>query len=278
MRAVTYQSVLEGVLKRRSVAVASVQAERVARVAEFIADRMHSAWEYYAWPFALDVEERFFRAEWSAAAYASGAEIYHAGTAAYYRASAAALSTDVPGVAAVWVKLTTLRRYVALEQVGKTAIDAVVGMWATDPRASSGAARVSYTISGDGAEISPDYVGTSVWVRYRRRAPELAWSATWSAAAFAAGAVVYKAPGVYRASAAALSTDVPGVAAVWVLQEVPFALARAVKAGAAADDLGAGGGEEKAALEDVDFVALLEEQVWQLTKLQGQTGQVAAEI
>jgi hypothetical protein len=61
-------------------------------------------------------------------------------------------------------------------------------------------------------------------------------------------------------------------AAKWTLVEFPEFLARAVKVGAYADWLEAEERPQAAGIQESKFIDLLEEQVWQLTKLQGQTG------
>ena len=273
MRTVTYQSVLDGALKRRGVTPSQAQTERLLQFSEFIADKLRDAWEYYAWPETLRTEERRFRAEWTATSYAEGTEIYHAGTDAYWIAGSAAISTDVPGVSAVWEVPTTLRLVVDYEQVGQTAIEAALGAWDADPEADPAANPVPYTLAEDGVLIAPDYKGTSIWLRFRERPDDFAWSDIWDETLpYAVDDVVYHEPHCYRCNTVTTAGQEPGVHASWTQLEFPYRLARAVKAGAAAEDQSAGGQEDKALATAGEFTELLEEQVWQLTKLQGQQG------
>jgi hypothetical protein len=273
VRTVTYQSVLDGAMKRRGITPVQAQAERLQQFAEFIADKLRDAWEFYAWPETMLTEQRRFRAEWVAQIYASGVEVYHTGTDAYWISNAATTALEVPGVSTKWVKPTTLRLLVGYEQTGLSAIDAVLGAWDADPEADPEANSVPYTLAEDGVLLAPDYDGTAVWLRFRTRPDDFAWSEVWDETIpYDAGAVVYYAPHVYTATVATATAEEPGDSANWRQLEFPYRLARAVKAGAASEDQGAGGQEDKELVSSSEFTELLEEQVWQLTKLQGQTG------
>lgn len=276
MRTVTYQSVLEGLLRSLGQDPASASTERLAQCAEAIAVRYREAWQYYRWPDLLATEERRFRDTWEAATYAAGAEVWHAANEAYYVTAAGATSGQEPGTASQWALLTgNWHRYVPYEQAGQTAIGAVLAAHRTDPRADPAALRVSFQVTSDGITIPPAAGALdSVWLTYRKREEDFGWSSVYSASvAYAAGALIYAAPEVYECVTATTAGESPtGTPAKWRALEFPHRLALAVKAGARADVLGALGQEDKEAARARRFEDILEEEVWQLTKLQGQTG------
>jgi hypothetical protein len=271
MRTVTYESVLNGVLKRLSIAPDKAQLEHVLQIAEFIGERLKEAWNYYRWPEVLLIEQRRFRAEWSAQSYTSGAEVYHLGTDEYWKASADAIGTDVPAVSTKWVRLLDLRRTVAFSQVGKAEFDACLAVWNNDPLSVSGAEVVPFNLSASGIEFGAQPI-TGAWMELRKVAPDFSWSEIWSAKGFSTGAIVYKSPEVYVAHEAATSSDIPGASVKWLKLDFPARLARAVKLGAVADRLGAVGQEDKERIKGPSFDEALDEEVFQITKLQGQTG------
>ena len=287
-------------MKRRGKAPAKAQGEESVQLSEFIADRLLTAWEYYRWPESLMNEERFFRAEWKPQAYAAGEKVHHAGK--YWQANDATVANDEPGVPSggglllvsagtylrlnqagdrlifadadfsPWEEIKNFRKEISYTQLGLTPIEAVLGAWDRDPMADISAFRVDYKLGPDGVIFPPDYERTSVWIEYRRRAPDFAWSGVWEEQTYDAESVVYQAPEVYRATTATAAGDKPGESARWVKQEFPYILARAVKAGAAADAQGASGQEDKKLAEEGKFTELLDDQVVQITKVQGQTG------
>jgi hypothetical protein len=165
------------------------------------------------------------------------------------------------------------RPYIAYEQTGETAIEAVLACYSADPRADPAAGYVAYSTEEEGIRFAAD-AESPVWVEFRRRCAEYHWSEEWAAGAYAAGAVVYypTTGGVYQAASAATASDIPGTAALWVLQEVPYIFRDAVKWKALARWYEAEGQTDKALAHEGKFAELLEEQVWQYTKLQGQTG------
>jgi hypothetical protein len=276
MRTVSYQSVLEGVLRRVGQQPATAAAETLAQAAEFIADRYRDAVEFYRWPDFLRTELRRFRDTWAAGTYAAGAEVWHAPTAAYWTAPAGATAGEVPGTAAEWVALTgNWHRYVPYEQAGQLAIGAVFAAHTVDPRADPAALRVSFRVTDEGITIPPASGALDgVWLTYRLREEDYAWSSVYSASAtYAPGQLIYFAPEVWECVTATSAGESPtSAAAKWRQLEFPHRLARAVKAGARADLLGAQGQEEKEGAREPAFEDLLDEQVTQLVTLQGQTG------
>lgn len=284
MRTVTYQSVLEGVLRRLGQEPASASAERLYQVAEAVADRYRDAFEYYRWPEFTRLEERRFRDTWADGTYGAGAEVWHAGTQWYWTAPAGATAGQVPGVAAQWEELAgAWERYVAYEQAGLEPIGAVLGAWDVDPRTQAKARRLSYRVTERGVSLPPADAAlapASVWLSYRTRDEDLAWSVVWAAdGVYAAGTVVYFAPEVWECVDATTAGQSPLThPAKWRQRRVPHRLARAIKAGARATLLGVMGQEDKEGAREPSFEVLLEEQVWQLTKLQGQTGTATVKV
>lgn len=346
MRTVTYQTVLEGLLRMRGEEPAQAQLGTRLAMAEYLDQAMGACWEFWRWPELVLLEQRYFRPPYVAAtAYAAGAEVYHPASQAYYRAlksttgnAPAALSGGVYVVegaywwpcrsalaGADWAngivyavgdqvrnpanglyyachtahtantpsldggkfgEIGAWRPYVPYEQAGQTAIEAVIEAWGADPRSEVGALKLDYRLDADGVRFAADAVGP-VWLEYRQRAPSLAWTAQWSASSWAAGAIVYDAAtgGVYRASGSAVAGDVPGTAAVWVRQEVPYIFRNAAKYKAYGLWLEANGKTDAALVWDHADPAQpgrcqqeLEEQVWQYTKLQGQTGRPTVRV
>lgn len=178
--------------------------------------------------------------------------------------------------------LAAFRPFIAYEQTSQTAIEAVLECWDADPRSDAAAKRVTFRKDIDGIRFAADQAGP-IWPEFRVRCPSFLWSAEWSATSFTSGSIVYHTTTgeIYQASSAAINTDVPGAAAKWVKRDVPYTFRHAAKWKAVALALLADGQNEKALLLDNadtsspgKFQDVLEEQVWQYTKLQGQTGRV----
>lgn len=280
MLTVPFKRVLDGVFKLAGVIPADVSDEINLAVIQAIADRYKFAHSYYPFPVLSRLEQRFFRAAWDAGTtYAAGAEIYSADEDAYYSANEAP-DTPAAGESPTtnpekWTELTEFHRYVAYEQTGETAIDAVTGAWDEDPRAMRSALELRWKNSYEGLTFAPDYAGTSVWLEFRPRPAKFAAEIYSATATYAAGDVVYfpEIGDVYECVTATSAAETPLThSAKWTLQEMPDFLELAVKAGALADYLTGDERPNAAARWDAKFIELLDEQVWQLTKLQGQTG------
>lgn len=192
MRAVPFRSVLGLVAKKVNGTADNLGVQEAEALALGINEHVRECWERDAWPEWSPVEERFYRDAWTAAAYAAGAEVYHAGTDAYYRASGAVLFSDVPGVAAAWMAESALgdfRRYVALDQTGQTAIGTVLGAYRSDPRLRAGAKRVDYLVTSEGIQLLR-HTPTSVWLHFRQRPPEFTATEYDATLAYTAGELV----------------------------------------------------------------------------------------
>lgn len=288
MRTVTFKSVLRGALAREgggNLRTVDASDPTVAQVIEFIADRFRTAWEHYVWPEIFETEERYFRAEWEAGeTYAADDEIRFEdseGTVAYYTP----VSADLPAAGESpedepdkWEELTTFRRFVAFAQEGETEFEACVGAWDRDPEADPEALKLTYRVTRDGILIEPGQCEVaSVWLKIRRKCPDFAADVYSALATYAAGDLVYfdDEGDVYRALEATSAGQTPTTnPAKWAIVEFPMIFARAVKAGALADWQRSDGEGSAVKTRDSEdrFNELLDEQVWQLTKLQGQTG------
>lgn len=273
MRTASYKSVLEGTLRLCGLDPATTTTIEAMAVVEFIGVRLRQAWEYWRWPECTITESRYFRDVWAAASYNLGSEVYHPGTDAYWQANANLILTDVPGVSAKWTALTVFTRYVAYAQTGQTEIEAMLGAWEADPRANERPPELFFKADTDGFLFATN-APNQVWVEYRSRCPDFRWSAEWSAIAFSAKTIVYHSDSgeIYKANADAADTDIPGTSDKWDVISVPYFASDAVKRGATADWLESDGQDEKFALHDNKFDELIDDQVWQYTKLQGQTG------
>jgi len=285
MRTSTYKSVYEGLVRLTGGDPATVSADTAAKLMEFLNTALSDCHEYWRWPELLRTEGRYYRPTWTATSYASLAEVYYAAGDAYYRANAACILTDVPGTSAKWDAITEFARYIAFTQTGQTAIEAVIEAWDQDPRVYHDAVKLAYRLDADGARFAADAdLPTQVWLEFRVRAPEYLYSALWTATTFAAGVTVYHAGAaetgeLYLANASCSGTDVPGVSTKWTKLDLPYIFRHAAKMKAYALWLVQDAQTEKAKGFDHDdpddpgqFQTALDEQVWQFTKLQGQTG------
>jgi hypothetical protein len=119
---------------------------------------------------------------------------------------------------------TPVSGLVAWEQTGQTAIGEVFGVYETSPLLFTAPRRLRYTLDVSGVRIVESSVPTTVWVRFRRLAPELSGTA-YANGSYSAGSVVYHPTtgslNYYKASAAVTSGQTPGVHASWVLQSIP---------------------------------------------------------
>lgn len=282
MRTVQYQVLLDGVLKMRGEDPANALLQSKLAMAEFLNQALSDCWEYWRWPELGACEARRFRPDWVAGSYPTNTELWDPTTSAYYRATAPVTAADVPGTSLNWLELSTFNRYVDYQQTGATPIEAVLKAWDKDPRANTDAKELYFTVNEQGVRFAADAVDT-VWIEFRTRCPDFSWSGIWSAATYASGKIVYHADTgeVYQANQTCTQTDVPGASGKWDLRSVPYIFRHAAKWKAYALWLLSDGQADKAlAFDNNDtanpgkFQDALEEQVWQYTKLQGQTGRV----
>lgn len=279
MLTVSTRSVIEGVFKRFGIVPSGASAADVAAVLEFVSDRLATAKEYYRWPCYTITEQRWFRETWSASdTYAADDEVYYAPLDAYYLClSATSAGEDPVDTPAKWEVMTTFNHEVNYAQTGETRISVVLGAWDADPRAEVEALVLPFKLQQNGVGFAPDVEVTSVWLEYLAPADSLAATVWDAAATYAVDDLIYYTDGeVYKCLVATTAGQDPvDTAASWQLVPFPHFLARAVKAGAMADWALGGEKETSAKLEaarEEKFFELLDEQVWQITKMQGQTG------
>jgi hypothetical protein len=269
---VTLSSVVSAVLRRLGKVPADADETFRLVLVEAIAGRLEQAWQYYRWPVLLAIEQRRYRDAWTATAYAAGAEVWHAATAAYYKANAITAGADVPGASTKWDALESFYRYVAYEQTGQTAIRVCLRAWETDPREDPEAQEIEFAVAPEGIWFAADACDEP-WLEYQGRCPNLHAEAYSSAVAYGVGACVYYSGEVYQVIVTTTAGDTPVSAPTkFSLSTIPRFMAAALKAGALADTRLGDNQDDKAAAREPKFEDLLEEEVFQFSKLQGQTG------
>lgn len=277
MLTVTFKSVLEGVLKRAGIVPPGTDADALA-VIDFIADRYRTAQEYYRWPVYTLIEQRWFREIFDeAATYAEDDEIYYPPLDAYYVALAATGAGEDPqDTPAKWQLLENFNHEVEYEPADQTPIAAVIGAYDKDPRAFKDALALPYQLRQTGVGFAPDVKATSVWLEFRPRAEDFSAGLWNNTDVFHAGTILYYdvTGEVYTVLVTTTVADTPDGAAAAKFELVPFPefLARAVKAGALADWFATDEKPENSDKWEGKFEELLDEQVFQIVKVQGQTG------
>jgi hypothetical protein len=279
MLTVSTASVLNGVFKRVGITPSDASTADVEAMLDMVSDRLATAKEYYRWPVYTIIEQRFFRPLWLAGStYAADAEVYYEPTDKYYVClSATSAGQDPEDTPAKWEEMENFNHQVDYAQAGETRIAVVLGAWDADPRAYPDALELKRTLRQDGVGFEPDLEATSVWLEYMAPADSLAAEVFDAAATYAVNELIYWTDGevykcIVQTTAGQDPTDTP---ASWELVPFPAFLARAVKAGALKDWNVAGEKEQSAKLEQLQedaFQDLLDEQVFLVTKMQGQTG------
>jgi hypothetical protein len=283
MKTVTYQSVSDGVLRRQGIDPAEAQPTDRLQLQEFIASFVRKACEHYRWPVLLLIEERRYRAAWEATGYASGAEVYHADTDAYYQANEAVGGSDVPGTSTKWDLLETFNRYIPHAQAGQTTIGTMLRAWDNDPRENADANEIrpgpdGWTEAYEGIRFAPGSPAT-VWIEFRLPVLDLNFKEVWSGSTVcAAGDQVYFAPDVYRALEATAAGQSPGTHPTkWIKVAFPYVLAEAVKIRALAETLIEEKQHATRLLYLEEGAERLDDQISILIKQQGQTGRYSVQ-
>jgi len=282
---VSFQSVLDGVFALDGGADSLGRDSRQLGLAiNAINDNYSTAHEYYRWPQFSRIEERAYRPYWAAdITYGITDELFFDDDRKYYRPDSApnnpAMGESPATNPEKWIELTCFRRVVLLEQDGECAIGAALAAWDRDPEADPCARRVDFTLRADGIYFAPDAPPT-VWLDYREPVRDFLAKVYDAAKAYAAGARVYWVPTVgdgevYEVLALTTAGQTPGTNPEKFEQvDFPRFLSRAVQTGAYSDWLtGPGGDTEgtRAKIFDAKFTELLDEQVFQITNIQGQT-------
>lgn len=241
MRTVTLLSVINAVAFKVLGTSDNLPQQQGAAFIDSIGEHLRECWERFFWPEWTVTEERYYRDAWAAQGYNTvGTEVHYTPGDAYYRSNAVAGMSDVPGVSSKWdlITGTDLRRYVSLDQTGKTPIGTVEQVTPKDPRIYPGTPRIGWAPGPDGLEFpSTEWTGTSVWVRFRKRPSQFTATAYNAANAYAVGDLVYFTDGdCYVCTATASAGDTPATDAdKWTKQSFPYVLKRAVVLFAAAD-------------------------------------------
>ncbi len=283
MRTVTYKSLLDGTLRLAGIDPTAPSTSDKLKVMEALAQALRQAHEHWRWPELTIVDQRWFRPVWVADDYDEDFEVYHQDTDAYYRATAGATETDIPGESDAWELLTDFNRHVEWAQEGEVAIEAVLGAWDQDPRAYADALPLAFELGEEGIRFRPSAdTPNSVWIEYRLRCPDFTYLSEWSASPgnYTSGDQVYHpATGeIYQATDDVVAAEVPGVSDDWLRLDVPYMFAIPCKRWAHALFAGSDGAVRKGLMTEEEFTDLLNEQVWQFTKLQGQTGRVTRQM
>ena len=233
-------------------------------------------------PECFNTVPRRFRAEYDAVAtYAADGEVWFEdseGTGGYWRALEAIAAGESPEAEpAKWETITSLRRFVAFDQAGETEFEACVGVWDRDPESDKGAMKVPYSITRDGVLIAPGSCVDQVWLKVRLKCPDFHGVIYNAEAVYDAGEIVYfdELGDAYKALMESAAGETPeDEPEDWELVPFPKIFAIAVKAGALADWQRSDGEGSAVKTRDSEerFTELLDDQVWQLTKMQGQTG------
>lgn len=166
MRAVTFQSVLDGAAARIGLdPTQTIQPSTASALTEYINTRTRFAWEAYKWPELSAIEKRQFRPTFDAAAtYASGAEVFYLGN--YYRKTGSGAVGVLPTVTATWTVATSLTDFVrsidfdqaftaASGSTAATPIGEVLHVYRQDPRVVRYAERVNFWVTDSGAIVGP---------------------------------------------------------------------------------------------------------------------------
>lgn len=182
-RSVTFKSVVDDVFALAGVtrSTAADPTSLLAQVILAVNLRIREGVEYDFWPELCPVEQRYYRPAYAAGTtYTAADEVWFANDdediQGYYSANS---SPNTPSAGqspethpTKWTLLTSFRRYVALDQAGKTAIGEVLALYTRDPGLRPGpGGRVTFVMSAEGM-VPAEHAGDSVWVHFRIRPPE----------------------------------------------------------------------------------------------------------
>jgi hypothetical protein len=151
------------------------------------------AWEWNRWPQLHSLEERYYRPIWSAQVYAIDVEVYHEGTAGYYRAADDTTAADEPGSSARWTQLepSEVDAYIAYEQDGEEGFNFVTDVWSANPRLSTTARRLRWTFDERGVFLAETSVPATVWINLYKRCPRWVGDDWTAADTYTAGRCLY---------------------------------------------------------------------------------------
>jgi len=237
----TYQSVVEDAAALAGLDLANLSTREVTFFNRAIAKRLRFCWDWFWWPPAMKIEQRYFRAEFNpATTYAQGAEVVY--DYAYYRLEVTSSTGNLPTDATKWTALPDLDFYLPLAQDGETVIGTVKAVWTAHP-VTGYASKLAFEITTRGIEFpqSQDMV-PSIWVEFKTVLPSYAASA-WVGRVYTAGEQVLGlgAPLGYEGDfyvcvSTTTATESPiSAPAKWTKLEFPDYLAPAAAQGAYVD-------------------------------------------
>ena len=192
-------------------------------------------------------------ADWATAtAYTVGVQVRNPADGRYYACHTAHTSAGATLDATKFGVLTPFAAYVALDQVGKTAIGEVIRITASDPDVvPQNPGVIRHTLRRQGIVPLMTNPPVRVWVQFRLRKPVFT-SVAWTTGAYAAGAVAYVANAdgasgeCYTALQAGTNQPPAASPAYWQKLDFPEILQNFVIRAVGADLLRADGQSEKA--------------------------------
>lgn len=252
MRTVTFKSVLHGVAIRMGLEPdVNFTNNQALAFTEFINEYAQEGIEKFDWPEWCTIEERFYRADYSAlTAYSVGDQVYYPTTDAYYECIATSTG-NAPTNTTYWEEASSdLDRYIDYDQTGETAIGEVFAVYQDNPFTTRSPVPVNYALSDNGIQIDMD-APTSVFVKFRKRPPVFTSTAWNSATSYAVGDLVYYSTTgeCYISIQAGSNKNPSSQASYWTKVDFPYFLQNFVKIAAYAAALKEDGQQEKAVAE-----------------------------
>ena len=178
-----------------------------------------------------------------------------------------------PQSSSYWTELVPFDRYIAYAQSGETAIAEALGVFKKDPRNLTANKEYSYLLSSTGVQVLDNV--NKVWLKFRKRRPELTGDPFSATTAYASGDQIYFGGQFYDANTSTLGGESPTTtAASWDIVDVPYIFQNYLIRGAYSDYLRATGNNELAAQADSDAEAVIGVEADKLLRQQGQVERV----
>lgn len=236
MQTVTYKHLIDLFVATTPVTLSSgvLSTDDALGFNRYVNRALRRGWEWYWWPQLMAYEERYYRDNWSAQAYAAADEVRYATNGKYYRANATTTGSDVPGTSSKWDEITSsLDAYVAYEQTGATAFSHVKDVYSADFRNTSPAPRLPWEYDDRGIRLTGRAVPPSAWLMFRKRPYSWRGADYSGSATYAAGDIVYFASGTSTyegdfwtcVSATSAGQSPSTTAAKWSVNAIPAFLA-----------------------------------------------------
>ena len=178
-----------------------------------------------------------------------------------------------PQSSSYWAELVPFNRYIAYSQTGETAIGEALGVHKKDPRNFTSNRDYSFTLSGTGVQVLDNV--NKVWLKFRKRRPELTGNTYDTDSAYASGDQVYSGGQFYDANTSVAVSESPdSTPASWDVVEIPYIFQNYLTRGVYADYLRATGNNELAAQADSDAEAVIAVEADKLLRQQGQVERI----